>query len=288
MCKKNICLGIIGGISIFLVLNFIIIAFLTIHRGDNHYDYVPHIVAHRGGIKPDNMYENIVQVLDLDFIDGIEVDVQMSKDGVIVLFHDDDLSPQTNGDGPVKEYNFDYLKTLNMEYNDPELSSYNFRITTLEDVISYMKHSNKADKILHLDIKQENITLPIVRMLLDYNMTGPNIIFDASNEKINNQVHEIVSNHPYFVHHKMSGSILNSIKAYFNFMYRGGYNDRNLVLYYTNNALKPFLSKALNNYFHKREIATGVYGPHINNMDIVNHYIKKKFDYVLMDIKYNH
>ncbi len=42
--------------------------------------------------------------------DGIETDVQMSKDGVLILIHDETLDRTTNGHGFVKDYTLDELK----------------------------------------------------------------------------------------------------------------------------------------------------------------------------------
>lgn len=42
--------------------------------------------------------------------DGIETDVQMSKDGALVLIHDETLERTTNGHGFVKDYTLDELK----------------------------------------------------------------------------------------------------------------------------------------------------------------------------------
>ncbi|WP_160691994.1 glycerophosphodiester phosphodiesterase [Clostridium sp. C2-6-12] len=42
--------------------------------------------------------------------DGIETDVQMSKDGALILIHDETLDRTTNGHGFVKDYTLDELK----------------------------------------------------------------------------------------------------------------------------------------------------------------------------------
>lgn len=52
----------------------------------------------------------------------IEIDVRLSKDGQIVVFHDDTLNRMTNLSGPVSDYDFDTLtktKLLNSEYTIP-------------------------------------------------------------------------------------------------------------------------------------------------------------------------
>ena len=44
--------------------------------------------------------------------DGIETDVQISKDGIPVIIHDETLDRTTNGHGFVKNYTLNELKAL--------------------------------------------------------------------------------------------------------------------------------------------------------------------------------
>ena len=45
---------------------------------------------------------------------GIETDVQRTKDGVLVLFHDDTLMRVTGQPGSVKDYTYDQLQTFSV------------------------------------------------------------------------------------------------------------------------------------------------------------------------------
>lgn len=47
--------------------------------------------------------------------DGIETDIQLSKDGVPVLIHDETLNRTTNGHGYVKDYTLDELKSFRIK-----------------------------------------------------------------------------------------------------------------------------------------------------------------------------
>ena len=64
----------------------------------------PLVIAHRAtmGHAPENTLMGIRQALDMR-CDGVEVDVQLSADGVPVLFHDDELQRTTNATGPVAD-----------------------------------------------------------------------------------------------------------------------------------------------------------------------------------------
>ena len=62
----------------------------------------PLIFAHRGGcaLGP----ENTVKAFDRGIAtgaDGLELDVHLSADGVVVVHHDDTLDRTTNGTGPI-------------------------------------------------------------------------------------------------------------------------------------------------------------------------------------------
>jgi len=60
--------------------------------------------AHRGGTDaaPGNTMEAFTHAVEAGY-QYLETDVRQSVDGVLVLFHDDDLSPSTNAKGPVED-----------------------------------------------------------------------------------------------------------------------------------------------------------------------------------------
>ncbi|MGG1440651.1 glycerophosphodiester phosphodiesterase family protein [Brevibacillus laterosporus] len=69
-------------------------------------------MAHRGwsGRAPENTMAAIKLALAEPGIQAIEVDVQLSKDGIPVLIHDFTLDRTTNGSGPVKDHTFEQLR----------------------------------------------------------------------------------------------------------------------------------------------------------------------------------
>jgi glycerophosphoryl diester phosphodiesterase len=64
----------------------------------------PQVFAHRGGsaLSPENTLAAFDRGLALG-ADGLELDVRMSRDGVVVVHHDDDLGRTTNLRGPLAE-----------------------------------------------------------------------------------------------------------------------------------------------------------------------------------------
>jgi len=71
------------------------------------------VIAHRGfsGVAPENTIAAFKKAIDLG-VDMIELDVLLSKDGQIVVIHDDTLNRTTNGKGRVTDYTLDELKQL--------------------------------------------------------------------------------------------------------------------------------------------------------------------------------
>lgn len=73
--------------------------------------------AHRGStiLWPENTMTAFQGAVDLGCI-YIETDLHVTKDGVIVMFHDDYLERLTNGSGPVKDWLWQDLQKLDAAY----------------------------------------------------------------------------------------------------------------------------------------------------------------------------
>ena len=74
-------------------------------------------VAHRGLFDNEKgIPENSLPAFELAVKNGfgIETDVQMSKDGVLVVFHDDSLKRMTGAEGNLVDYTFEELRTLKL------------------------------------------------------------------------------------------------------------------------------------------------------------------------------
>lgn len=74
---------------------------------------LPKIVAHHGysGVAPENTLDAFAKAVDIG-ADMIELDVQRTADGEIVVFHDTELSRITGAEGMVSEWSYDRLQTL--------------------------------------------------------------------------------------------------------------------------------------------------------------------------------
>ncbi|AFM05189.1 glycerophosphoryl diester phosphodiesterase [Bernardetia litoralis DSM 6794] len=103
-----------------------------------------------GQVYPMNTYESIAYALSLGS-DGVEIDVQMTKDGVLVAFHDEELETKTNKKGKIYEQNWDDIKDAQYIKSAPYT---NYRIVRLEDLFAYLPNLDKY--VISLDVKSFN------------------------------------------------------------------------------------------------------------------------------------
>lgn len=126
------------------------------------------LVAHRGlsSLYPDNSLEGINACKDLKCIEGVEVDVRLSKDNKLVLIHNDFI-----GLNRVSDYTYEELCNMDLRnslisrmklfkgYNLKEqlllstrreiLNSRSYSLCTLEDILK----TRDKSKLLFIDIK---------------------------------------------------------------------------------------------------------------------------------------
>lgn len=76
---------------------------------------LPLIIGHRGASAnaPENTLAAFAQALHQG-ADGVELDVQLSADGQLVVFHDDDVTRMTSGRGKVADLTLAELRQLTM------------------------------------------------------------------------------------------------------------------------------------------------------------------------------
>ena len=97
--------------------------------------------AHRGasGYAPENTLDAFRKAVEMG-ADGIELDVQMTKDGELVVIHDETIDRVSNGKGWVKDYTYEELKKFN--FNKTHLEYTKEEIPTLEQVYRLIKLTN--------------------------------------------------------------------------------------------------------------------------------------------------
>ncbi|RKQ38013.1 glycerophosphodiester phosphodiesterase family protein [Oceanobacillus halophilus] len=109
------------------------------------------IFAHRGASK--YAPENTLPAFDLAYkmkANGIETDVQLTKDNIPIIIHDEKLNRTTNGIGFVNELTLSEIKKLDAGSWFSKKYS-NTRLLTLEELLEWIKH-----KPLYLNIELKN------------------------------------------------------------------------------------------------------------------------------------
>ncbi len=84
-------------------------------------------IAHRGAsaYAPENTFSAFDKALSLG-VDQVELDVHFSKDGHIVVIHDDNLDRTTNGSGPVSGQTLAQLRSLDVPGSDRSMPERRF------------------------------------------------------------------------------------------------------------------------------------------------------------------
>ena len=99
------------------------------------------VIAHRGasGYAPENTMEAFLLAIEQG-ADGIELDVQLSRDGIPVVIHDETIDRVTDRTGYVKDYTLQELKELTvLKDRFPQYSQ--SKIPTLKEVLEAVKPS---------------------------------------------------------------------------------------------------------------------------------------------------
>ena len=95
----------------------------------------PKIIAHRGasGYCPENTLSAVQKALNIG-VDLVEIDIHLSKDGEVVVIHDETLDRTTDGEGLVEDFTLEELRKLDAgTWFDEKFKGE--QIPTLEEVL---------------------------------------------------------------------------------------------------------------------------------------------------------
>ncbi|HHW30986.1 MAG TPA: glycerophosphodiester phosphodiesterase [Clostridiaceae bacterium] len=115
------------------------------------------IIAHRGASKyaPENTIAAFKKAMELGS-DGIELDVQLSSDGHIVVIHDEKLERTSNGSGLVKDKTLKELRELDFgSWFSPE-----FKGETIPTLTEIMELLQDWEGLLNIEIKSGPVIYP--------------------------------------------------------------------------------------------------------------------------------
>ncbi len=112
------------------------------------------IWAHRGCSQryPENTLLAFEQATAVQNLTGIELDIQMTKDGELVVIHDERVDRTTEGIGFVRDYTLSQLKKLHI-YADSYPSQ---TIPTMGEVFDLLKQRLKTGLRLNIELKNSS------------------------------------------------------------------------------------------------------------------------------------
>lgn len=117
------------------------------------------IIAHRGsrGTRPENTLLAFQEAIAVHS-DGIELDVHLSKDGEVVVIHDETVTRTTNGKGYVKDLTLIQLKELDAgSWFDK--AYHDCKIPTLQEVLDLLKKTGFKG-VLNIELKTDVFQYP--------------------------------------------------------------------------------------------------------------------------------
>ena len=114
------------------------------------------IWAHRGCSQryPENTLLAFEKAAQINGLVGIELDIQLSKDGQMVVIHDEKVDRTTDGTGYVRDYTLAELKALHIDAGEGRIE----RIPGLEEVLDLLGPAMKSGLRLNIELKNNKVS----------------------------------------------------------------------------------------------------------------------------------
>ncbi len=137
--------------------------------------------AHRGASSyyPENTLSSFYAGIDMK-ANGIETDIHRTKDGILVLFHDDTLERVTDMSGPITDYT--YRELLETVVYNPGRDRVD-KILKFEDFLKYFSY---RDITFAVELKQDLVEEQTIDLLNHYNMVEKTILTSFNFDSIRN------------------------------------------------------------------------------------------------------
>ena len=156
------------------------------------------VIAHRGANDgastkyPENTLLGIRAAKEIWGADGVEIDFGLTKDGYVVLMHDDTVDRTTNGTGKVSSFTLEEIKALTVDY----VAGKETTVPTLEEVLILAK---EIDVVLYCHVKDmTDANIAAFTYLVDKHDCYDNVLLFAANESsYNSNTDRVYSGSPY-------------------------------------------------------------------------------------------
>ena len=149
-------------------------------------------VAHRGLLRhaPENTLPAFAACLELGM--GFELDIRTTKDGHLVVLHDDSVERTTNGPArSVRDMTLKEVRQLDAGgWFDPAFAS--VRVPTLEETLALVKNRKRGSTIIALNVKQltPDGEATLVSLVNKYGLLNESFAFDQ-NAKISRRLKKL-------------------------------------------------------------------------------------------------
>lgn len=112
------------------------------------------LLAHRGysAYYPENTMEAFKQAYQKGF-DGVETDVHMTKDGQLVLIHDETIDRTSNGKGYIQDYTYEQLRAFSFANGYQG----HYTLPLLKDLLLYIQDKRF---VVNIELKTDVIAYP--------------------------------------------------------------------------------------------------------------------------------
>lgn len=135
---------------------------------------MPNIWAHRGCslAYPENTLSAFQAAAEIQGITGIELDIQLTKDNVMVVIHDETVDRTTNGSGNVRDFTLVELKELKIAGRDGATE----HIPAMEEVFQLLKkYCFENGLLINIELKNskvryEGMEQMILEMVQEYGL----------------------------------------------------------------------------------------------------------------------
>jgi glycerophosphoryl diester phosphodiesterase len=173
--KKQIALSVLGVILLALVL----IAVFARRASDHPYyaDNLPYplVIAHQGGdgLWPGDTMFAFEHAAELG-VDVLEMDLHITKDGVLVINHDETVDRTTDGAGEIEAMLLDEIKALDAGYDWSNDNGNTFPYRGMGITIPTLAEVFEAFPGYHMTIEikttERSMAMPFCEMIRAYDM----------------------------------------------------------------------------------------------------------------------
>jgi len=140
------------------------------------------VIGHRGaaGLEPENTLRSVRRAIELG-VDRVEIDVRVSRDGGLVIMHDETVDRTTNGHGYVSELTLNELRSLDAGMGE--------KIPTLKEILEFTMGKAK----LEIELKVPEATEPTIQLVEELNAEKDVIVISFMHELLE-RVHDLNPN----------------------------------------------------------------------------------------------